>query len=143
LQHGSGLATSGEVTGVIDRSLLAKEIGHSSLSDLHITESLAERKLLMAELSAGFIALPGGFGTLDELFEVLVFDQLHGHDKPIALLHVDGYWDLLLAFLDHAVTEQLLSPVNRELVLVGADIDDLLTRMRAFELPTAPTWLDR
>ncbi len=139
----AALAAGGEVIGVIDHSLLTKEIGHPSLTELRITESLSERKLVMADLSDGFIALPGGLGTLDELFEVLVSNQLHLHDKPIALLDVDHYWNLLLRFLDHAVAERLLSPVNRSLLLVSDDLSDLLGQMRAFELPASPKWLDR
>lgn len=132
-----------EVIGVIDRNLLAKEIGHDALSALHVTEDLAARKALMAELSDAFVALPGGFGTLDELFEMVVWTQLHLHDKPVGLLDVDGYWRHLDAFLDHAADERLVSASNRRLVLTEVDPGRLLDRLAEFEADPGGKWLDR
>lgn len=131
-----------EVIGVIDRNLLAKEIGHDGLSMLHVTEDLAARKAMMAELSDAFVALPGGFGTLDELFEMVVWTQLHLHEKPAGLLDVDGYYDHLVDFLDHTVEERLVSPSNRALVDRDTDPGRLLDRLRAFEPGAGGKWLD-
>ena len=139
----AALAAGGHVTGVIPSALVAKEIAHPGLSDLRIVSSMHERKATMAELSDGFIALPGGVGTLEELFEVITWGQLGLHQKPCGLLNVCGYYDPLLAFLDHAVAERFLRQTHAAMLQASPSIDELLHRMAAYEPPTAPKWLDR
>jgi len=138
------LREGGEITGVIPRSLVNREIGHCGVTDMRIVGSMHERKAMMAELSDAFVALPGGIGTLEELFEVYTWSQLGLHEKPCALLNVEGYFDGVAAFLDHAVSERFLREETRELLLVDQDARTLLDRLRAFE-PQAvvPKWIDR
>jgi len=123
------LAQGGEVIGVIPRAMVDREIAHAGLTKLEVVETMHERKARMADLSDGFIALPGAFGTLDELFEVLTWAQLRIHDKPCGVLNIDGYYDRLLGFLDHCVTEGFLKAENRALLLVEAHAARLLERM--------------
>jgi len=125
----SMLRAGGEVIGVIPQSLVAKELAHHGVSELRIVDTMHQRKALMNELSDAFIALPGGFGTLDEFFEILTWSQLGIHGKPSGLLNVSGYFDSLLAMLDHAVTERFLRPAHRELVIAGTDADCLVQRL--------------
>jgi uncharacterized protein (TIGR00730 family) len=127
----AALERGGEVIGVIPRRLVDKEVGHRGVTELRIVETMHERKALMNELSDAFIALPGGFGTLDEFFEVLTWSQLGFHAKPCALLNVAGYYDRLLAMLDYAVAERLLRPAHRELVIADTDPSRLLQRLSA------------
>jgi uncharacterized protein (TIGR00730 family) len=122
--------------------LIAKEIGHPALTELRITTSMHERKDLMASLANGFIALPGGFGTLEEFFEVVTWAQLGLHAKPCGLLNVNGYYDFLLRFLDTAVERRLLRVENREMVLVAPDADSLLDRMEAYTATAVTKWID-
>ncbi len=122
------LAAGGEVIGVMPRLLVEKEVAHTGLSKLHVVESMHDRKALMAELSDAFIALPGGFGTLDELCEILTWAQLGLHAKPTGLLNVAAYFAGFIALLEHAVAEQLLKPVHHNLLLVDHDAGQLLTR---------------
>ena len=138
------LREGGEITGVIPRSLVTREIGHCDVVDMRIVGSMHERKAMMADLSDAFVALPGGIGTLEELFEVYTWSQLGLHEKPCALLNVEGYFDGVAAFLDHAVNERFLREETRELLLVDQDARRLLDRLRAFE-PQAvvPQWIDR
>lgn len=124
------LAAGGEVVGVIPEQQVGQEIAHEGLTRLHVVGSMHERKAAMAELSDGFVALPGGLGTLEEFAEIVTWSQLGLHDKPTGLLNTAGYYDGLLAFLDHAVDEMFLRPADRELVLVGDDPVSLLDRMR-------------
>jgi uncharacterized protein (TIGR00730 family) len=126
------LAAGGEVVGVIPRHLSDAEITHPGLTKLHITETMHERKALMLSLADAVIALPGGAGTLDELFEVLTWSQLGLHTKPIGLLDVAGYYGPLLGFLDHAVTERLLRSEQRDSLLVATDPAAMLARVRAY-----------
>ncbi len=128
----AALERGGEVIGVIPQSLLDKEVGHRGVTELLVVETMHERKALMNDLSDAFIALPGGFGTFDEFFEVLTWSQLGFHGKPCALLNVAGYYDLMLAMLDHAVAERLLRPAHRELVIADIDPLRLLQRLCAF-----------
>jgi uncharacterized protein (TIGR00730 family) len=128
----SMLQAGGEVIGVIPRTLVAKEVAHRGVTELHIVDTMHERKALMNDLSDAFIALPGGFGTLDEFFEILTWSQLGIHRKPSGLLNVVGYYDRLLAMLDHAVAERFLLPEYRELVIADTDADVLLKRLAAF-----------
>lgn len=123
------LAAGGEVVGVIPRSMVAREVAHRGLTELHVVESMHDRKALMAELSDGFLALPGGMGTLEELTEVLSWAQLGLHRKPIGLLDVAGYWDSWLAFLDRAVAAGFLRPEHRRLLHAGDDVAAVLDAM--------------
>ena len=128
----SMLEAGGEVIGVIPASLVAREVAHSGLTELRVVQTMHERKALMTELSDAFIAMPGGFGTLDEFFEILTWSQLGIHGKPSGLLNVAGYYDNLLVMLDHAVSEQLLRPEHRSLVLADTDAGRLLQRLAGF-----------
>jgi uncharacterized protein (TIGR00730 family) len=122
------LELGGHVTGVIPDSLVSKEVAHRGLSDLRVVQSMHERKALMAELSNGFIAMPGGIGTMEELFEVLSWAQLGLHEKPCGLLNVARYYDPLVEFLDRAVTQDFLKPKHRALLLVESESAILLDR---------------
>ena len=128
----AALARGGEVIGVIPQKLVDKEVAHRGVTELRIVETMHERKALMNDLSDAFLALPGGFGTLDEFFEVLTWSQLGFHGKPCALLNVAGYYDGMLAMLDHAVTERFLRPAHRELIIADTDPLRLLQRLSAF-----------
>jgi len=121
-----------EIIGVIPEALVAKELAHRGVSDIRIVRSMHDRKAVMAELSDAFVALPGGFGTLEELFEVLTWSQLGLHRKPSGLLNVAGYFDPLLAFFDHALAERFLRPKHRAMLLVDSNPDSLLDRMANF-----------
>ena len=135
------LAGGGRVVGVMPEFLATKEIAHTGLSELKITASMHERKQAMAALADGFIALPGGFGTLEEFFEMITWAQLGLHAKPCALLNVNGYYDSLLGFLDTAVAKKLLRPENRAMVLVSAEPLALLDQMQSYAAPAVPKWL--
>ena len=125
------LAMKGHVTGVIPGALVTKEVAHRGLSELRIVESMHERKAVMAELSDGFIAMPGGIGTMEEFFEVLSWAQLGIHNKPCALLNAGGYYQPLINFLDHAVTEDFLKPKHRSLLFIEAEPEKLLDGIEA------------
>ena len=130
------LAAGGEVTGVIPQELVARELAHGGLTRLHVVETLHERKALMADLSDGFIALPGGFGTLDELLEQLTWSQLGLHAKPIGLLDAEGYWGPLIALAQHATAEGFVREADLAAIAVAEDPGALLDRLLA--LSTAP-----
>jgi uncharacterized protein (TIGR00730 family) len=136
------LAAGGEAIGIIPRSLVEREVAHSALTDLRIVTSMHERKALMAELSDGFVALPGGLGTLEELFEVWTWAQLGLHQKPCGVLDVDGYFGPLIAFLDHAVSERFVGAPHRAMLHVEADAATLLDRFAAYVPPTVPKWIE-
>jgi uncharacterized protein (TIGR00730 family) len=136
------LQAGGHVTGVIPRALASKEVAHDGLSELIVTESMHARKTIMAERADGFIALPGGIGTLEELFEVWTWSQLGFHEKPCGVLNVEGYFDGLIAFIDHAVKEQFLRPSHRDILLVERDPGALLDRLSAYEPPNIPRWIN-
>lgn len=138
----AALGRGGEVIGVIPQKLVDKEVAHRGVTELRIVETMHERKALMNDLSDAFIALPGGFGTLDEFFEVLTWSQLGFHGKPCALLNVAGYYDRMLAMLDHAVTERFLRPAHRELVIADTDPLRLLQRLCAFSPAPKGKWSD-
>lgn len=137
----SALAAGGEVIGVIPESLLAKELGHQGCTELHVTRSMHERKQMMVDLSDAFIALPGGFGTLDELFETLTWLQLGFHEKPVGLLNVSGFFDHLLTFLDHMSASGLLKPEHRASLLTATEPSALLDAMRRFQPHTCGKWI--
>ena len=124
------LGANGRVIGVIPRALAEKEIAHQGLSEMHVVASMHERKALMAELSDAFIAAPGGYGTLDEFCEILTWTQLGLQRKPIGMLNVDGYFDRLLALFDHAVTEQFVKPMHRDMIVTDDTPQSLIARMR-------------
>jgi len=137
------LKAGGEAVGVIPEHLLEREVGHRGLTMLHVVRSMHERKALMADLSDAFIALPGGFGTLDEFCEILTWSQLGLHAKPCGILNVLGYYSPLLSMLDHAVEEQFLKMENRKLVLTGNSVTELLQAMEAWRPVPVEKWLDR
>ena len=137
------LEAHGRVIGVIPESLMAKEVGHASLTELHIVKSMHERKALMADLSDGFIAMPGGFGTFEEFCEVVTWSQLGIHAKPCGLLNVNGYYDPVLALFDRAVREGFLREENRRLVLEDRDPMRLLEKMGHFRAPKSSKWIGR
>jgi uncharacterized protein (TIGR00730 family) len=139
----TALAHGGEVIGVIPEALERREIAHGALSDLHVVGSMHERKALMADLADGFIALPGGCGTLDELFEALTWSQLRIHRKPCALLDVAGYFDPLAAFLDHAVEEGFVRREHRAMLLCEPSPEAVLSALARYEPPVADKWIDR
>jgi len=139
----AALAAGGEVIGVIPEAVAAKQVAHRGLADLRVVGSMHERKALMAELSSAFLALPGGFGTLEEFIEAVTWSQLGLHRKPCGLLNVCGYYDSLLAMLDHAVEERLLRPENRALVLAESDARVLIDELLSGEVPYVDKWIDR
>ena len=121
--------SGGNTIGVIPKALVERELAHQTLTDLRIVESMHDRKALMAGLSDAFLALPGGYGTLDELFEILTWAQLRFHDKPIGMLNVAGFFDPLLDWIDRAIAEDFVKPKNRELLIVDNDVDRMLDRL--------------
>ncbi|MEY3695474.1 MAG: hypothetical protein RL083_1299 [Pseudomonadota bacterium] len=129
------LAAGAEVTGVIPSALMDSEVGHTRLTKLHVVKDMHERKALMAELADGFIALPGGIGTLEELFEVMTWLQLGYHRKPVGLLNTMGFYDDLLRMLNKQREAGFLKPAHHALLITEADIAKLLDRMTAFEMP--------
>lgn len=133
----------GRAIGILPRGLATKEAGHPGLSELHMVGSMHERKAMMIEKSEGFIAMPGGMGTLEELCEVVTWSQLGIHRRPIGLLNLEGYFDPFLTFLDHAVACGFLKSSHRDLLLVDENADALLKKMEAFEWPLTQIWMDR
>jgi uncharacterized protein (TIGR00730 family) len=137
------LAEGGHVIGIIPQAILGREVVHRGLSDLRVVASMHERKTLMAELSDGFIALPGGLGTLDELFEILTWGQLGLHQKPCGLLNIRDYYRGLIDFLDHAVAERFIADVHRAMLLVEEEPERLLDHFERYQAPTVAKWVDR
>jgi uncharacterized protein (TIGR00730 family) len=137
------LNAGGEAQGVIPENLMAWEVGHKGLTKLHVVRSMHERKALMADLSDAFVALPGGFGTLEEFCEVLTWTQLGLHAKPCGILNVHGYYTPLLAMFDHAVEERFLKPENRALVLAGQSPAELLRALEEWRPVRVEKWLSR
>lgn len=138
------LAGGGHVIGVIPQALAQQEVAHHGLSQLHITHSMHERKMKMAELADGFIALPGGIGTLEELFEIWTWSQLAFHHKPIGLLNAGAYYDLLLAFLDHMQQEQFFKREHRALLLTNTQPSALIEHMMAYhDRISQQSWSDK
>ncbi|MEX2125357.1 MAG: TIGR00730 family Rossman fold protein [Woeseia sp.] len=134
------LANGGSAIGVIPAALQAREIAHTNLTELHVVNSMHERKALMAELSEGFVALPGGFGTLEEIVEMLTWAQLQFHAKPCGLLNAEGYFDRLLAWFDHAEAEGFLRPQHRKMLLVASDAPELMARFEEYQAPAVQKW---
>lgn len=137
------LANGGQVTGIIPNFLDRMEVGHKSLPEMHKVESMHERKALMEKLCDGVITLPGGYGSMDELFEILSWSQLGLHQKPVGLLNLNGFYDHLLKQLDVMVEEGFLKQENRNLVIVSGDIEDLLQKMEDFKPSFHEKWLKR
>ena len=137
------LSLGGKVIGVIPGFLDAKEVGHKGLTKMIVVETMHERKQIMADLSDGFIAMPGGFGTLDELCEILTWAQLGLHGCPIGLLNVAGYFDPLIQMFDHMTEQRFLNPQNREIVMVDHSPTALLQKMNDYKAPDVEKWLDR
>jgi uncharacterized protein (TIGR00730 family) len=129
------LAVGGKVIGIIPRNLVELELAHDGGVELRVVESLHERKALMVELADGFVALPGGFGTLDELVEVVTWSQLALHRKPVGLLDVDGFWQPLLALVDHLVEAGFIRRLDAERLLVARELEPLLGLLERFEAP--------
>lgn len=138
----SALAAGGSVIGVIPQHLVDKELAHSGV-DLRIVGSMHERKALMAELADVFVALPGGIGTFEEFFEILTWSQLGLHSKPCGLLNVAGYYDPLIAMLEHAAAEGFLRPLHLQLMVQASDPTDLLEKVRTSHPPVLPKWLKK
>jgi hypothetical protein len=136
------LEKKGEVIGVMPKLLINKEVAHDGLSHFVVVESMAERKASMLELSDAFIALPGGFGTLDELSEILTYNQLHITDKPMGLLNVDGYFDRLLEFIDHGVEAGFIRPEHRQNLIVSNSIEDLMIHMENYRPVEMGKWIE-
>jgi uncharacterized protein (TIGR00730 family) len=136
----AALRAGGEVIGVIPRSLQEKELGHGGCTELRVVGSMHERKQVMADLADGFVALPGGIGTLEELFETFTWLQLGFHEKPVGLLNVEGFYDQLLNFLQTVTTERFLRPEHLACLLVASDATALLTEMTAFRPPQLGKW---
>ncbi len=139
----AAVSAGGDVIGVIPEALMAREVAHRGLTDLRVVASMHERKALMAELADAFVALPGGFGTLEEFCEALTWVQLGIHRKPCGLLNVEGFFDPLLALFDHAVRERFVSPDHRSLVVVEEDPERLLDALSRWEPPALERWMGR
>jgi len=137
----AALAAGGEVIGVIPHALAARELAHREVADMRVVPDMHARKALMAELSDGFIALPGGLGTFEELFEIATWSQLGIHRKPLGVLNVAGYYDPLVALLDHAVREGFVSIGNRDLVAVAETPEPLLEKLLRHRPPEGPEWV--
>lgn len=135
------LSKGGHVSGVLPDFLQQKELAHEGITDLFIVETMHQRKTKMHELSDAFIALPGGFGTLEELFEIITWAQLGLHQKPIGLLNIDGFYDHLLLLLNQMVNSGFLKETNREMLLIDNNLDHLIQQMEAYEAPTVGKWI--
>ncbi len=136
------IARGGQVIGVIPEDL-ADEVGHKGLSEQHVVPSMHERKQMMFDLSDAFVALPGGYGTIEEMFEVLTWAQLGMHAKPVGLLNVAGYFDFLLRFLDTSVQNRFVTPQHRDMVIVDSSAAPLLDMLRRYEPVILDKWIDR
>lgn len=137
------LEAGGEVIGVLPKSMQDRELAHAGLTELHIVDSMHTRKAMMADRSDGFIALPGGVGTLEEMFEIWTWGQLGYHRKPLAMLNVGGYYDPLLQFLDTTVTEGFVRDLHRGMLIAEDSPEPLLDRIVAYEPPSVVKWIDR
>jgi len=137
------LEAGGEVTGVIPKALMDTEVGHDRLTRLLVVKDMHERKALMAEHADGFIAMPGGIGTLEELFETLTWAQLGFHEKPIGLLNVAGFYDPLIEFLRHQTSQGFLRAEHKDLLLVETEPDPLIEQLKNFTMPDGVSWLSR
>jgi uncharacterized protein (TIGR00730 family) len=137
------LMHNGTVIGVMPRNLVDREVAHSGLTEMHIVRDMQERKALMAELSDGFITLPGAYGTFDELFEMLTWNQLSIVIKPVGLLNINGFFDPLITMLDRSVSEKFLRPEHRDILIVDENEERLLEKMNAYKPVVAEKWVER
>lgn len=137
------LKNNGRVIGVLPGFLKKAEVAHENLTELIEVETMHQRKSKMDELSDGFITLPGGFGTMEEFFEMLTWAQLGLHKKPVAVLNINGYYDELLSLIQHMVDKGFLKAANREMLLVSNDIEDLLDKMRNYKAPVVAKWINK
>jgi uncharacterized protein (TIGR00730 family) len=139
----AALQAGGEVVGVMPRALIEKEIAHAGLAELHDVASMHERKALMSDLSDAFLGLPGGAGTLEEVFEIWTWAQLGHHRKPVGLLNAGSYYDLLIAFLDHTRREKFVRPEHRDMLIVESRPERILDRFESYEPPVVEKWIAR
>jgi len=139
----AALAAGGEVIGIIPEALMRKELAHAGLTRLEVTASMHERKARMAELADAFVALPGGLGTFEELFEIWTWAQLGWHAKPCGVLNVGGYYDKLVGFVDHAADEGFLRQQHRAMLVVESEPECLLDRFERYDAPVVPKWIGR
>lgn len=139
----AALEAGGRVVGVMPKALVDKEIGHKNLSEQHIVSSMHERKALMADLSDGFIALPGGVGTLEEIFEIWTWAQLGHHDKPLAFMNVLGFYDPLCAFLDHQSSEGFVRKGHRDMAIFSKNAEEILQAFETYDPPELQKWVER
>ena len=139
----AALAGGAAVIGVIPEALVAKEVAHQNLTELRVVKSMHERKAMMADLADGFVALPGGWGTVEEFFEILTWAQLGIHRKPCGLLNIQGYYDHLLAFVDHGVAEGFVRREQRPIISVASSANELLDMFAAYRAPVVSKWIDR
>lgn len=135
------LESGGEVIGVIPKSLAVKEVAHDNLSKLHVVASMHERKAMMADLADGFIALPGGWGTLEEIFEILTWAQLGFHDKPCGLLNIEGYYDGLITFLENSFEQQFVNELCRPMLIKSHDPNELIDQFSVYRAPKVRKWM--
>jgi len=136
------LESGGNCIGIIPKNIADLEIAHENCSNLHIVENMPQRKNMMAELAEGFVALPGGFGTLDELSEVLTYNQLRIYDKPIGLLNLNGYFDHLLRFLDHSVKEKFVRKEHRSNIIVADNAKELIDKLKTYKPVHIGKWIE-
>ena len=136
------MSEGGKVTGVLPRNLFRQEVPHNGLTELIEVDSMHERKALMVELADGFIALPGGMGTIEELFEVLTWAQLSLHNKPCGVLNVEGYYDHLSRFLDHGAEQKFIRPAHRNMLITAEDPAVLLDKFLSYKAPSKQKWVD-
>ena len=137
----AALANGGKAIGVIPKALAVKEVAHTGLNELHVVESMHERKAMMAELSDGFIALPGGWGTLEEIFEILTWAQLGFHRKPCGLLNVEGYYDDLISFLENAFAQQFVNDLYRPILMTACEPENMLDQFSVYRAPAVRKWV--
>ena len=136
------LEAGGEAIGIIPKSLAVKELAHDNLTELHVVASMHERKAMMAELADGFIALPGGWGTLEEIFEILTWAQLGFHDKPCGLLNIDGYYDGLIGFLENSFEQEFVNQLFRPMLMTAEDPSSLLSQFANYKAPRVQKWME-
>ncbi|MBP2619335.1 TIGR00730 family Rossman fold protein [Chryseobacterium jejuense] len=137
------LSENGKVTGVLPQFLKSKEIAHKNLTELILVETMHERKTRMNDLCDGVIVLPGGYGTLEEFFEMITWAQLGLHKKPIGILNIDGFYNDLINLVENMVNKGFLKAVNRDMLLISDNIDELLEKMRNYKAPTVGKWISK
>ncbi|SNZ07055.1 TIGR00730 family Rossman fold protein [Cohaesibacter gelatinilyticus] len=137
----AALAEGGKVIGILPEALKEKEVDHKGLTELHLVSSMHERKAMMAELSDGFISIPGGAGTMDEMFEIWTWGMLGWHDKPSALMNVEGYYDDLIKFLDKTADEGFVRKAHREMLIIDTDAESILDQMENYQPPQGSKWI--